>query len=127
MSAEAAVRWSPEKQAALGARLTGRWAEDVWSFPAVRRDRGPITLHFKFTCRSAGLNLELKYALWRKFDRGQWQLAFNDQSMPNILAHLVRWLDATAPEARSFLDRPLLWWETALRSWLVAGDRYHRR
>ncbi len=127
MSAEAAVRWSPEKQAALGARLTGRWAEDVWSFPAVRRDRGPITLRFTFACRSAGLNLELKYALWRKFDGGQWRLDFKDQSVPNILAHLVRWLNEAAPDGRSFLDRPLVWWETALRSWLVAGDRYHPR
>lgn len=127
MSAEAAARWSPEKQAALGARLTGRWAEDVWSFPAVRRDRGPITLRLKFLCRSAGLNLELKYALWRKFDSGQWRTDFKDQSVPNILAHLVRWLNEAAPNGRSFLDRPPVWWETALRSWLVAGDRYRPR
>ncbi len=127
MSTEPAVNWTPEKQAGLVALLTGRWEEDVWSFPSVRRGRGPVTLRFRFVCRSAGLNLELKYALWRKFDRGEWQLDFNDQSMPNVLAHLVRWLDETAPEAGSLLDRPLIWWETSLRSWLVALGRYHQR
>ena len=101
--------------------LVGRWEADTWTFP--RQEAGRRSYTFRFTCRSPGIRLELKYAVWRKFDAGEWGEAGNHRNESLALTRLGAWLDEEAPAGRSLLERPPQKWEAALRAHLAAEGR----
>lgn len=125
------ICWSAEQQHRLQEQLTGSWNEDTWVLPlpaplAAGRRRRAYHLHFR--CTSPGLNLELKYALWRQFDSGAWNL--HSQRMLTIEAHLayiVRWLNVVAPQAPSLLERSLEQWERSLHTYLMERGQVRGR
>lgn len=106
---------------AMRRALIGRWEADTWTFPLQEAGRRSYTFHF--ACRSPGIRLELKYALWRKFDAGEWDATGNHRNESLALTRLGAWLDKEAPAARSLLDRPPHDWEVALRAHLAGEGR----
>lgn len=116
------VRWTPDQQQALQQRLVGEWAHDTWTFPPKPPSRA---LSFCFTCSSPTIRSELKYALWCKFDSGDWQRELNDEGLVNSVKHLNEWLSLVASGMHSLLERPLEEWELSLRSYLVERQLYN--
>jgi len=68
------ISWSETKRQRLVDQLTGFWAQDEWNIAecplideAMRSSESFRPDVFRFTCLSPSLNVELKYACWRKF------------------------------------------------------------
>src|SRR5436853_5488364 len=95
------ARWSEEKQKDLQALLSGMWAEDEWVIQPHRKDGKPHKHHYHFVCSSPFLNIELKYAFWQKFERGEWKLESNTSQRIYFLHHFVNWLNEIAPHGLS--------------------------
>ncbi len=115
--------WSEEKQKKLQDFLTGFWAQDDWPVP--RKSDG-AHLHFRFTCLSTPLNVELKYALWSKFAQGEWKFDRNHGEDCTALTYLIQWLNQVTPNAPSLLVKPLAQWELSLRTYLMQTKRYRQ-
>lgn len=114
----AAIEWSTQKQKALRDQLSGFWAQDEW-------DLRQSPLHIpgtdgcpraRFTCSSAGLNSELKYACWQKLASGTWR--FPARTHISRIHCLIAWLNQVAADAPSLLSRGRLEWELSLRTYL---------
>jgi hypothetical protein len=65
-----AIPWPEERQKHLQEQLVGMWAEDTWIFTPTTA-KNSMKVHFHFTLLSPSLKVEVKYAMWRKFDSGQ--------------------------------------------------------
>ncbi len=112
--------------AALAAHLVGFWADDVWPLaacplPSAAQARRTLRL----TLAAPTLKVELKYAIRHCYTSGRWSPASG--SLVTHLQQLVVWLNALAPAARSFVERPLADWETELATYLQAHGRWHPR
>jgi integrase len=118
-----ALLWSAAKQQALQEQLVGFWAADQWDlvdFPVPLRRVRKKSRYLRFTCRSAPLNLELKYACWQKFISRQW----NTLWVSPFIHTLIRWLNDLDPPDASFLARNLEEWESSFRAWLSEHGIY---
>lgn len=97
----------------------GFWAADDWDMrdcPLLGLTGSVKNRRFRFDCRSAPLNLELKYACWQKFLRGEWVTS----SRNNSVHSLIRWLNDLRPKQASFLAQSLSLWESSYRADLKA-------
>jgi integrase len=126
-SHEQAVSWTAERQQTLQQQVVGEWAEDTWIFTPERLRKWQRHSYLHFTCASPAIRSELKYALWRKFDSGEWQRAFNNSDLTNAVKHINEWLSLVAPTTLSLLEKPLAEWELSLRSYLVDHHLYTTR
>src|SRR5436305_12996958 len=109
------IQWSEEKRQRLQEWLVGCWAEDTWELVGGKGRKQ--YLHFSLT--SPSLKTELKYALWYKFDSGEWNVRKNQSSMCTRFTVLVPWLNQVAPPISSLLEKTLEYWTWSLRSYLV--------
>jgi len=75
------------------------------------------------------LKHEFKYAVWSQWTQGPWQRYHNSgrRTVLYSLRDLLTWLQDMKSSLRSFLERPLEFWECSLRSWLVQTGRYAPR
>lgn len=112
------VCWSEERQQQLQEYLTGMWAEDIWEFSW---KEGRRLLSFPIT--SPSLKTEVKYALWSRFESGKRMLGADQRPLCQYVGVLIEWLNAVAPDTRSFLDKSLEHWELSLRSYLIETHR----
>lgn len=123
----AAPSWSALQQLHLQEQIVGFWAQDEWNMdecplPPSRRKK-PLNparasqrkLHFHGLAPS--LSVELKYACWQKFARGDW--APHSELYGLHIARIVNWLKQVAPVGASFLQSSLEQWEVSLRSYLL--------
>ena len=121
------VVWSREQRCHLQGCLNDFWSQDVWSLsrcPLVRAATSGLR-KFRFTCVSAGLKTELKYACWQKFERGDWALtASTTGKYANRVHHLIKWLSTTAPTTQSLLERDSKEWERSFQSYLVSLGKW---
>lgn len=105
MTASAAP-WSTDGQQRLREGLTGYWAEDTWDLfalpllaePIERREVPAGIRYLRFRCKSNGLNLELKYACWRKL-QDDWQVS-HLLWVASFLHLIMAWLDRVARPPR---------------------------
>jgi integrase/recombinase XerD len=74
---------------------------------------------FRFTLTSPSLKIEVKYALWYKFDSGEWDRRKRQDRTHAHLACLIKWLNIVAPTGPSLLEKDLAFWVGSLRSYLV--------
>jgi integrase/recombinase XerD len=112
------VGWSEEKQKHLHEYLTGLFAEDTWEVGAQTKHGKSYPLSLRFPLLSAALKTELKYALWYKFERGEWAMGRKSGGTWECTC-ICQWLNAVAPTAHSLMERSLPLWELSFRSWLV--------
>jgi hypothetical protein len=117
--------WSEEKQQRLHEQLTGVWTEDVWVIG--RKDTPKKQGRIRFTLTSPSLKIELKYALWHKFDSGQWRLESDAIQRTAFLTIIFRWLDHFTPPIQSLMEKSLDQWEISLRSYLIQKGYYKRK
>jgi integrase len=123
------ISWSETKRQRLVDQLTGFWAQDEWNIAecplidaAMRSSESFRPDVFRFTCLSPSLNVELKYACWRKFVSGAWS--------PQVwgygarLHRIIGWLNQTAPDARSLLEKSQEKSALSLRSHLVEQGQW---
>ena len=117
------VAWSEERQREVAGSLVGTWAADVWQFPNSRP--GYRYLNLRFSCLSAGVNAELKYAVWVKLDRHDWNVM--STGVIDAVHRVCAWLNEVASATLSLLCQDLAAWEASLRSHLVATGRYRQQ
>lgn len=111
------IIWTQTRQQALREQLQGFWEQDEWHLPQcplAQGERGLRTL--QFACTSSSINLELKYACWKKITSGAWSMKAGSIT---FVAVFVAWLNRVAPDAQSLLQRSLGQWEMSLRSYLI--------
>jgi integrase len=118
------IQWSEEQQQQLQARLTGSWVEEVWTFTQ-KIKKTTYSVHFTLT--SPSLQIEVKYALWKKFESGEWNATSERNKTLAQLPKLTTWLNRIAPTAHSFLEKSLEQWERALRSYLIEAEQYKKK
>lgn len=117
------VRWSEEQQQGLQEHLTGMWAEDTWELGG---PNGKYR-HIHFRLISPSLKIELKYALWYKFDSGERDATKQQTILCSDAMRLFAWFNQVAPTVSSLLEKPLAYWECSLRSYLVETKRLRQR
>jgi integrase len=120
-----AMKWSIEKQAHLQEHLTGLWAEDDWILTPTnpKRDR----CHLRFMITSPPLKAEVKYAVWRKFDSGQWKMNTDQKALRRELAFIIQWLNHFPSLIQSLMEKNLEQWDMSLRSYIVQTGRLQQR
>jgi len=126
MHAEALL-WSDTKQHWMRDQLIGFWYQDEWNMDQCPLPRKKTTAvldparafrrKIRFQCVSPSLAVELKYACWQKFFRGEW--APQAEMYAYHIPRLVAWLNYAAPHGVSLLQNSLEKWEMSLRSYLV--------
>ncbi len=119
--------WSEEKQRQLQAHLVGRWAEDTWDVVGLSEPAKGRKQYLHFSLMSPSLKTELKYAMWSKFDSGEWRLGRDHRGLCSEFALVSAWLNTVAPNAPSLLIHHLEHWEMSLRSYLIQHGHYRRR
>ena len=126
MSTEAFL-WSETKQQNLREQLVSFWLEDEWNMDecplAIKEPKKTPnpTRAFRrkicIQCTSSALAIEMKYACWQKFARGEWLP--QAEGYAYHIPRLVAWLNHVAPTGSSLLQKSLEKWEVSLRSYLV--------
>jgi integrase len=131
MHAEA-ISWSEERQRSLQEQLQGLFVSDAWLVGPPDVPEKQCVLDFS-ALQSSFLKVELKYAVWCKFQRKEWALegSRHDRNR-GCLRALILWLNHVAPGAQSFLEKNLSQWELSLRTFLaergkLKQDRPHNR
>ncbi len=121
--------WSEEKRLRLHACLTGMWAEDTWQLPSINEKGDPVQRTLCLAFANVSLKNEFKYAVWSQWNQGIWQRYHKrgQRAVLYSLRYLVNWLQEMESSLRSFLERPLEFWECSLRSWLVQTEQYALR
>lgn len=119
---QAHALWSAAKQQELSDQLTGFWAGDLWNMnecPLNPEDTKGLN-RFIFNCLSPSVNTELKYAVWKKYEKGDWNPAY-----PAITTHvhrIIKFLNEEQPRLQSFLVKPLSQWEILLSTYMLKHD-----
>jgi integrase len=118
------LSWSEERQQSLHEYLQGLFASDAWRVGPPHRPERQSTLDFS-PLQSNALKLELKYAVWCKFQRKEWNIeATVHHKNRQCLRHIITWLNRVAPGAQSLLEKSLEQWELSLRTFLIETGRY---
>lgn len=121
------VQWSEEKLKHLEKQLINMWAEDVWIFSipsAPKRDHHQC---LRFALTSPSLKIEVKYAIWHKFDSGKMKMSSGKRSIRAELGCVIEWLNPFDPPVRSLMDRSMEYWKESLRTYLINTGRYRTR
>src|SRR5258708_6827302 len=116
------LRWSDEKQKHLQEPLVGFFAPDAWTVGPPDKPHRRCTLRFPLL--SSSLKTEVKYAVWRKFEQGEWRMDASGHYVKTVwLASIIEWLNNVAPNGQSLMERSEASWELSLRSWLIETHR----
>lgn len=111
--------WSEDKQTHLQEQLVGFWASDAWRVGPPDNRSKQCTLDFTQLAFPT-LKIELKYALWYKFEHKEWMLEGSGHSQHRQgLNHIIAWLNHVAPHEVSLMEKSLAQWELSLRSFLT--------
>ena len=119
--------WSEVKQQRLQEHLVGSWAQDTWDVVGLSSPSQGRKQYLHFSLTSSALKTELKYAMWSKFDSGEWRLGSDQRGLCSEFTLVTAWLNTVAPHAPSLLVHPLEHWELSLRSYLIQNGHYRRR
>jgi len=118
------LSWSEERQQSLNAHLQGFFASDAWRVGPPHRPERQSTLDFS-PLQSNALKLELKYAVWCKFQRKEWNIEGSaHHKNRECLRHITTWLNRVAKETQSLLGKSLEQWELSLRTFLIETGKY---
>src|SRR4051812_2884448 len=92
--------WSAEKLQHMREQLVGPWAEDIWVFTSTN-PKHTARCYLRFHVASPSIKVELKYALWTKFEPGQWSMDAYSLSAGQAkhITCIIRWLDRFTPPA----------------------------
>src|SRR5258708_5430990 len=118
------LSWSEERQQSLHEHLQGLFVSDAWRVGPTDKPEKQSTLDFSLL-QSNLLKIELKYAVWCKFQRKEWNLegGRHDRNR-QCLHHIITWLNRIAPGRQSLLEKSLASWELSLRSFLIETGKY---
>jgi hypothetical protein len=101
------LSWSEERQRSLHEYLQGRFASDAWRVGPSHKPERQSTLDFS-PLQSNALKIELKYAVWCKFQRKEWNLeGSKHDSNRRSLRLIIIWLNRVAPGGQSLLEKSL--------------------
>ena len=118
------LSWSEERQQSLREYLQGRFASDAWRVGPTHRPEKQSTLDFS-PLQSNALKLELKYAVWCKFQRKEWNIEGSaHHKNRECLRHIITWLNRVAKETQSLLEKSLEQWELSVRTFLIEAGKY---
>ena len=117
--------WTVSNQRRLQEHLVGPWADDVWL--VTPRSYKGRTVYLRFSIASIPLKLEIKYAVWSKFDSGQWSMGRDQRTLSQDLALIIRWLNHFAPPIQSLMEKSLDQWEISLRSFIIQSGHLRQR
>lgn len=112
-------------QRLLQERLVGLWAEDTWLVNTRSSTRKAVYL--RFTIDSTPLKVEIKYAVWSKFDNRQWKIEKDQKSLRKELSIIIQWLNHFSVPIQSLMEKSLEQWETSLRSYILQTGRLQQR
>ncbi|MBW4424221.1 MAG: tyrosine-type recombinase/integrase [Nostoc desertorum CM1-VF14] len=116
------IQWSVSKQLVLESEVQGFWMRDEWDiFECPLSDGNAIPSRAKyviFSCISASINTELKYACWQKLENKEWSVN-SLWSKKATITNIANWLNTVAPHETSLIVKSLDRWELSLRSYLV--------
>lgn len=123
---EAIQDWSETKQKDLASQLAGFWLQDEWPLNECPLKPEGLVLPKKlsadkklqFQILAARVNTEIKYAYWKKLQKGEWS-CLTAWGRSHVLEHLTNWLNLVAPHITSLLERSLDRWELSWRSYLA--------
>jgi len=119
------ILWSEDRQKRLQEHLVGTWANDVWLVTSRSSRRAAVYL--RFSINSIPLKLEIKYAVWSKFNSGQWKMERDQKSLRRELTLIIEWLNHFAQPIQSLMEKGLEEWEMSLRSYIVQMRQQHHR
>src|SRR5215469_6547639 len=119
------LRWSEDRQRRLQEYLVGTWADDVWLVNPRSSKRKAV--YFRFSINSMPLKLEIKYAVWSKFNNGQWKMERDQKTLCWELTLIIEWLNHFAQPIKSLMEKELEEWEMSLRSYLVQTRQLRHR
>src|SRR5438094_4225878 len=99
--------WSVSRQTSLQEHLQGIFASDAWRVGPELRPEKQSTLDFS-ALQSNSLKIELKYAVWCKFQRKEWDLegGRHDRNR-QCLRPIITWLNRIAPGGQSLQEKSL--------------------
>ncbi len=117
------ISWSEERQMSLQEHFEDLFASDAWRVGPEHKPEKQSVLDFSFL-QSRSLKVELKYAVWCKFQRKEWALegAGHDKNR-RCLRTIITWLNRVAPLGQSLLEKSLSQWELSLRTFLVEAGK----
>ncbi|MHB1957233.1 MAG: tyrosine-type recombinase/integrase, partial [Sulfobacillus sp.] len=110
--------WSAQRQRELINQLTGFWAQEEWDMrDCPLLDGQSVGYRIRFTCRFTPINHELKYAVWQKFQRGEWAPQY--ASRAHQLQVLMDWLNTSAICTQSLVEQDLAKLLVSFRTYLT--------
>jgi len=119
------IPWTEDGQRRMREALTGPWAEDVWL--VTPKSSTCNAVYLRFTIGSISLNLEIKYAVWSRFDSGKLTIGRKQSALRAALGLIIRWLNHFVPPVQSLMEKSLEQWEISLRSFIVRTSRLQHR
>lgn len=120
------ISWSEERQISLQEPLQDSFSADAWHVGSAGKQGRPSVLDFS-ALQSQALKVELKYAVWCKFQRKEWALeGKGHHKNRQCLRTIITWLNQVAPDGQSLLEKSLSQWELSLRTFLVETDQYRQ-
>lgn len=121
------IQWSDAKQKDLESQLVGYWAQDEWRLGDCPIQDGCKNCSadkvVRFSCQSPSLKAEMKYALWQKIEKHQWQTQTLWLRAHNI-QEISNWIDKGALRSTSLLERDEVALSTSLRSYLISIGKW---
>lgn len=110
--------WSAQRQGELINQLTGFWAQDEWDMQECPLlETATVRYRIRFICRFTPINHELKYAVWHKFQRGEWAPQY--ASRAHQLQVLMEWLNTSAICTKSLVEQDLAKLLVSFRTYLT--------
>lgn len=122
--------WSAQRQTELIDQLTGFWAQDEWDMRECSLlETATVRYRIRFTCRFNPINQELKYAVWQKFERGEWNPQYRKR-VPQLKV-LMDWLNTSAVCTQSLVEQDLAKLLLSCRTYLttkgIGAERITKR
>ncbi|AUM94643.1 TPA: tyrosine-type recombinase/integrase [Clostridium botulinum] len=117
--------YSEEKQKKLMEELKDFWKEDIWNInnaPVNQNKKAPSDYKLSFKCRANNLKIEIKYACMYKFKNNEWVIR-NTSRLSNIKI-MVKWIDNTENNIKSFMLKNLNEWEKSLANYLKENNLF---
>ena len=121
------VQWSEEKLKHLEKKLVNMWAEDVWIFYVPNARNRDYHQRLRFTITSPSLKIEVKYAIWQKFDSGKMKIGSNKRNLRRELGCVIEWLNQFDPPVRSLMDRSIEYWKEILTTYLKHTGQFKHK
>jgi integrase len=121
------MQWSEEKLKYLEKQLVNMWAEDVWTFSTPNAPKRDHHQYLRFALSSPSLKIEVKYAIWHKFDSGNMKINTDKRQLRAALGCVIEWLNQIDTPVRSLMDKSIEYWKGSLRTYLINTGRYRTR